>query len=388
MQTYPLAWFSHFPRLRLWMRARRTLFIAAAVSFTLHALSTIGTSLWLGDVQAPRVVQFNAVLNPSPAWKAPEILVSTKPLPTHPAPKNTRRRARPAASAPKSEAAFVAPENAITVEAPVSAGQGDPGAGDAVVDRKETKTAVGPVDPAAGRELPRDIVTKTAAIERPQPETVPVATLPSRVSISYSATSSIADGVAHYKWKRTDEKYTFASTIQASGFFAEMFAGTLTQLSAGTVTATGIEPDNFSIRRGDRAAETAEFQRAAREVKLSRSGESRQVPMPPNLQDTQSFLFQLAIEAVKLKTPEDRLTIFVTNARGINEYTFKKLGESILETRFGPVETVHLAREINEPTDGYEVWLSPKNHYLPVKLKFFVGRFPAELIATTITSAP
>ena len=106
------------------------------------------------------------------------------------------------------------------------------------------------------------------------------------------------------------------------------------------------------------------------------------------LQDTQSFLFQLAIEAVKLKTPEDRLTIFVTNARGINQYTFKKLGESILETRFGPVETVHLAREINEPTDGYEVWLSPKNHYLPVKLKFFVGRFPAELIATTITSAP
>ena len=91
---------------------------------------------------------------------------------------------------------------------------------------------------------------------------------------------------------------------------------------------------------------------------------------------------------VKLKTADDRLTILVTNARGVNRYTFKKVGEATIETRLGPVETVHLMRETTEPRDGYEVWLSPKHHYLPVKLKFFVDRFPAELIATNITSKP
>ena len=101
-----------------------------------------------------------------------------------------------------------------------------------------------------------------------------------------------------------------------------------------------------------------------------------------------SNIFQLAIEAPKLKSPEDRVTIFVTNGRGINRYTFKKVGESPVATRFGVVETVHLAREISDPSDGYEVWVSPKHHYLPIKLKFFMGRFPAELIATTITSTP
>ena len=110
--------------------------------------------------------------------------------------------------------------------------------------------------------------------------------------------------------------------------------------------------------------------------------------MPPDLQDTQSFLFQLAIKAAKLKTAEDRLDIDVTNARGLNRYTFKKAGEEALQTRLGIVETVHLVRETSEPRDSYEVWLSPKHHYLPVKLKFFVDRFPAELVATNISSAP
>ena len=228
----------------------------------------------------------------------------------------------------------------------------------------------------------------TTAVPTTEVIAAPTVDLPSRVSIAYRATTSVADGVAHYKWTRDGAKYEFVSTIQAEGFFINMFAGTITQQSTGTVTSTGLEPVQFSIRRGDREAETVEFQRATKEIKLSRGGTSRVLPMPPNLQDTQSFLFQLAVEAAKLNTTDDRLNILVTNARGVNRYTFKKAGESTIETRLGPVETVHLVRETSELRDSYEVWLSPKHHYLPVKLKFFVDRFPAELIATNITSTP
>ena len=376
--------------MKTWMRAHRIPLIALTLSFALHTLATVGTPAWFGVKHKPEVVHFNAVLIPSTILESAAWVVRAKPLPAGAVARAVPRRLRRAASPQKSEAAFIAPENAIAVEGPPAPGQDNARTAEGGADGKgadaPATTATGPLDAPVGPEL------APVPIENPVlaavPATAPMVPLPSRVSISYNATSSIADGVAHYSWRRTGEKYTFESTIQASGFFAEMFAGTLTQYSVGLVTANGISPTHFTIRRGDREAETAEFQPATKEVKLSRGAESRQVAMPPNLQDTQSFLFQLAIEAVKLKTAEDRLTISVTNARGINRFTFRKAGESSVDTRFGTVETVHLIREISEPSDGYEVWLSPQHHYLPIKLKFFLGRFPAELIATTLTSTP
>ena len=377
-----------------WIRANRALLAMLAMSLLLHALATVGTPVWLHTGQERTASQFDAVLTPIPVADPVENPLKLKPLPLQPAPNFVARNAPRKSSAPRSEATFAAPENAIAVERPSPTVEGDPTSAvietDAAAAKVSDQAKSGLADAGVAPQSPPDIVEKPLPIRQPfqAPDPATAVELPSRVSIAYSATSSIADGVARYTWTRDAEKYTFESTIQASGFFAEMFAGTLTQQSIGTVTTAGIAPTLFSIRRGDRAPETAEFQRATNEVKLSRGGESRQVAMPANLQDTQSFLFQLAIEAPKLKSPEDRVTIFVTNGRGINRYTFKKVGESPVVTRFGVVETVHLAREISDPSDGYEVWVSPKHNYLPIKLKFFMGRFPAELIATTITSTP
>ena len=59
-----------------------------------------------------------------------------------------------------------------------------------------------------------------------------------------------------------------------------------------------------------------------------------------------------------------------------------------LRTRAGTVQTVHLRSESADPEDTYEVWLAPGNYHLPVKLKFYAGRFPVELIATSIRTTP
>ena len=376
-----------------WLKAHRTLLIAFGASALLHALATLGTPAWLRVLVPRETVQLTAVLLPLPDLEpaAPTVAVTPPPVPA--SPKATRPRAPRRLPTPKSAATFAAPENAIAV-GPVGPIASDEDMGPSLPVSSEGSAAVADASasPAtAAAPEPAPVVAEKASpveIAAPIREAAPAVELPSRVSISYNATTSVADGVAHYSWKRDGEKYTFESTIQASGFFINMFAGTITQQSIGTVTPAGLEPQSFSIRRGEKEPDTAEFQHASRQVKLTRGSESKLQPMPPGLQDTQSFLFQLAYEAPKLKTPEDRLTILVTNARGVNRYTFKKVGEATLETRLGPVETLHLARETSEPRDGYEVWLSPKHHYLPVKLKFFVDRFPAELIATNITSKP
>ena len=372
-----------------WIRSNHPLLIALCASLALHLAATGGNFGWLSPRAPADGAQFEAVLVTT---KTPEEAPLTLRVNPSRALKPVRKTA-PRQRTQKSDAPFAAPENAIAVDRPVSEIGADVGVAGLEKDGRlaDAEVMADPQSPVPSASEAIPVAAEKPALPEAQlllSETARVVELPSRVWIAFKATTSVADGVAHYSWKREGTKYSFESTIQATGFFVEMFVGTITQQSSGEVTAAGIEPALFTIRRGDREPETAEFQRMTKEVKLSRGSESRQIPMPANLQDTQSFLFQLAVEAPKLKTAEDRLTISVTNARGINRYTFKKVGEALLETRLGAVETVHLVRETSEPRDGYEAWLSPKHHYLPVKLKFFLDRFPAELIATNITSKP
>jgi hypothetical protein len=112
------------------------------------------------------------------------------------------------------------------------------------------------------------------------------------------------------------------------------------------------------------------------------------VPMPARIQDMQSFLFQLAYDAPRLKSNSESLEVMVTNARKVYRHRFKQLGMETVQTKSGPVEAIHLLSEATDPEDAYEVWLAPKNYHLPVKIKFFAGRFPIELIATSIRSTP
>ncbi len=392
MPRWTLAALPRAIRELVWSPTRRLLVIALVLSLLFHALATVGTSSWLDTWQEPRKQQFDAYL--SPALDPTAAAANLAPLVAPAVADRGRGRAAKPRISPRSNANFSPPENAIAVDSSQIAGEIDGRSTHAEVASGQGETSATERAPATSAVVPAQAPLATSPslplLDLPPPtvEPAPVAELPSRVSISYNATTAVADGVAHYKWKRDGENYTFESTIQASGFFVNMFAGTITQQSIGTITTSGIMPGRFSIRRGEKPPETAEFDRAKGKVRLSRESATRELDMPPKLQDTQSFLFQLAFESSKLRTLDDRIEIWVTNARGLNRYVFKRVGESTIETRLGSVETIHLVRETAEVRDTYEAWLSPKHHYLPVKLKFYLDRFPAELIATTISSTP
>lgn len=230
-------------------------------------------------------------------------------------------------------------------------------------------------------------VSPTAGSHPPGTGRVAEFELPSSVSIAFSARSSITDGVAHYSWKREGGQYETQSTLQATGFFVNMFAGVLHQVSRGSVTTAGLAPDAFHLRRGDNAPDTAEFARTASELRLSRAGGSpRAQPLPAAIQDTQSFVFHLAYLLAQIGDTGRPIELMVTNARKVYRYRFQIMGVGPIETPLGVVETVHLKSEAADPTDAYEVWLAPSYYNLPVRLKFFAGRFPIELIATSIGS--
>jgi hypothetical protein len=216
---------------------------------------------------------------------------------------------------------------------------------------------------------------------------VPVFELPPKVSIAFAARSSITDGVANYTWAREAGRYETQSTLQATGFFVSMFAGVMHQTSKGAVTTSGLAPDSFQFRRGDSAPDSAEFARTAGELRLTRGGSAtRAQPLPAAIQDTQSFVFHLAYVLAQGKDAGRPIELMVTNARKVYRYRFQILGIGPQETPLGVVEAVHLKSEAADPTDVYEVWLAPSYYNLPVRLKFFAGRFPIELVATSIRS--
>ena len=363
------------PTMAAWsfLHARKHLILAFAISLALHV-----TAYWLSPqfVSAWRdrsSAGFDAVLLPTNvAFATLAPMPTVKPATAKPAP--IRRVPRAHVAPPP----MFAPESTTTESAPVAESAIAPT--DLSPDATHIADAIAapPVEPVAKTE---------EKVTPPIAETAPPE-MPSRIAIAYRATSSVADGVADYTWKRTGNKYEVDSSLQASGFFVSLVAGVLHQVSRGEITAIGLQPDNFMMRRGDGEGETAEFLRGSNELRLTRGGKTRTLPLPAKIQDTQSFLFQLAFDAPRLKSPEDRLEVLVTNARKVYRHQFRQLGEAIIQTRMGSVSTLHLRSDAADPEDAYEVWLAPEYHYLPVKLKFYAGRFPIELIAASIRSTP
>lgn len=318
-------------------------------------------------------------------WKDPSALAfalviaeprtERKPANPPPAPRRTAARLPPALTE-----APVAPS--ISIGDQELAGLGDDAAMRAAINTAliESTVSLPPLQAADGG-TPDGAIPADAAAE-------PRFELPSRVSIAYQARSSITDGVAHYSWKRTGNKYETESTVQATGFFVSMFAGVMHQVSEGELSPAGLAPVQFRFRRGDSAPETASFARDSGELRLTRNGNMRTLPLPAAIQDTQSFVFQLAYLLAQGRDPGKTLDVLVTNARKVYRYRFRQADVGPVETEMGTVQAVHLVSEAAEKEDVYEVWLSPAHHNLPVKLRFHAGRFPIELIAASIRSTP
>ncbi|MBL8520378.1 MAG: DUF3108 domain-containing protein [Betaproteobacteria bacterium] len=354
------------------LRDRRALYLGLTLTLLLHAaaywLAPGLTSTW-SQVSA---ITYVVALSPRPAA-----------MPANPRGKraSTRRQAPPAP-------AFAT--SSPPAETPIDAGEGlGPGARDLDTEGSfaelfaQSLTSL-PVRDVAASHAPPSPSLSAAPPAAPDP---PPFELPRAVSITFDARSSITDGVASYTWRREGRNYETQSTLQATGFFVSLFAGVMHQVSKGTVSAAGVSPESFYFRRGDTPPDTAVFHRAGSELRLARAGGPVRVqPLPASIQDTQSFVFHLAYLLAQDRPAGQPIELMVTNARKVYRYRFQVIGFAPQETPWGTVETVHLKSDASDPSDAYEVWLAPSQHNLPVRLKFFAGRFPIELVATSIVS--
>lgn len=225
--------------------------------------------------------------------------------------------------------------------------------------------------------------------ESSRPAGKPVATLPSRIAIEYELKSNLVDGRADYVWRRDDTRYEIDGSVEANGFLATMFVGRIEQNSQGVVTESGLRPTKFSLKRGETTAETADFQWAAKKIRHQRTRSEHVQDLTDNSQDLLSFIFQFAYEFPEKLNAPGRVTFSITNARKLDKYEFRIVGDEKLTLPMGPANTVHLIRQTGDPTETYEAWLDRDRHFLPVKLRFMLGgRVQVEQIAVSLNTTP
>jgi hypothetical protein len=391
----------HRARWIAWLVHPSALVIAFVASVLVHVIAYWVTPRFATTLTPTKPVQYDASLVPLESLPAVTQAIETRVVnskrtgPRSEAPAQTQ----PRRTTPKSAADFDAPENAIAVAAataeptpdpatvPTNAAEGGAGASNSAtgIERSLTPQAGGtptgneaanPRAPGSADPAPPPAVPLTPARRAPA--------FAERISIEYKLITAITDGVASFRWTRRGAEYEIESSIQATGFLVSAFAGVIHQQSRGTITEDGLRPQQFSIRRGEGEAELAEFRRGTNALAMKRNGETRAVPLTRDMQDMQSFLFQLAYDAPHLAESGDKLDVLVTNARKVYRYQFRKLGTEILDTRLGPIETVRLLSEAANPENQYEVWLAPGYFYLPMKLKYYLGRFQVEQLVTRI----
>ncbi len=216
---------------------------------------------------------------------------------------------------------------------------------------------------------------------------------PGTIDIRYKVTSSVVDAIARYQFSRDkSNKYEIESSIEATGFFATVFEGRMQQTSRGSISEQGLLPEFFSIQRGSGAAETATFDHASNKIIFNRRRGMVIENLPHSVQDMQSFLFQMGFDAPNIapnaNSDGSQLDVIATNARKIYRYQFKFVAREMLTLPFGKIETIHLRSEAADPTDVYEVWLATAYNHIPVRVKFYAGRFALEQTAQSVKVTP
>lgn len=243
------------------------------------------------------------------------------------------------------------------------------------------------LEPATMEETKPDVVAlvQPAALDRAlESPRFPVEALPANLSISYSLTSSFAEGRAAYHWSREGDSYTINGEAEAIGFFTLFLEGSILQESRGIVTAEGLRPERFTERKPNTAPEGLEFDWPARKVTLDYKAEKTTEELTDNALDWLSMIFQMAHRPPRGEAYE--LRVFTQRKR--YKFNLVVLGVEEIEIPLGTVRALHLRHTDPEDQEIVDVWLGIDQHYLPVKLRYPVARnrLTVEQSATRVTA--
>jgi hypothetical protein len=118
--------------------------------------------------------------------------------------------------------------------------------------------------------------------------------------------------------------------------------------------------------------------------RLLRFNDARQLPLVPGLQDQSTVLYWFMMNPLPTA---NGVRVPITNGKDVEPYTFVYAGKEVIDTPFGPLQTVIVNRlsmrqvalqqkcraestqECDTPGDDFTVWIAPSKRNIAVKLR-------------------
>lgn len=197
-----------------------------------------------------------------------------------------------------------------------------------------------------------------------------------------------AMGKAKIVFQLTDNntRYQIDSVTSPKGL-AAIFIANLTQKSVGKITLRGLQPAQYLYQFGERADKTyhADFDWDHAQLNLTSIKGTQTVKLVDGTQDLLSFMYQFMYEP-----PLSNLQFHITNGKKLSPYSYLFEGEALVETKMGPLNTIHIARENADQDEKTDLWLAVDYQYLPVKIRKTLknGKVYELLARDLLTKAP
>lgn len=156
--------------------------------------------------------------------------------------------------------------------------------------------------------------------------------------------------------------YVIKSVIEAQGFTA-LFFQNLMQESQGVVTEHGLKPNYYSYRYGNKKSQTANFDWNGGTLTLRTEKGEKTEKLESGTQDLLSFMYQFMFTA-----PLGTNAINITNGKNLRNYNYRFLGEEIIYSKIGALNTIHLIKN-STSEEKTELWLATDYKNLPIKIR-------------------
>jgi hypothetical protein len=350
--------------LRLLARYR---FLAAALaaSLALHAAVFVSLPARLDWIESPPDPPFVAELLPPPPAPLPPPEVK-RPA----APKPVVHKAAPKPRPMRHRAAKTPPPPAVPQL--LTAASPEPSLPPVPPPAPEVPPEL-PPPPPAPVAIAEPIIPWMPRIPQhaPEPELFPMEGLPAHLSIEYQLTSGPLRAHATYQWERDGDSYRIIGEGRAVGLFRIFEDRKIVQESEGTITTAGLRPERF-VEKGAGDHEGIEFDWLKHEVTLEHGESRKTAPLGADTVDWLTMIFQLA--HTPPRAAGEKLDLHVYTQRRLYDFGLKVLGVEEIEIPLGTVRALHLRHTDAQDGEETDVWLGVDQHYLPVKMRYPVGK--------------
>jgi hypothetical protein len=203
------------------------------------------------------------------------------------------------------------------------------------------------------------------------------------VDFDVKRVNAFGSGRAHYRYQAEPQgKYSLRSEMEAVGLASIAFAGKRIESSVGKITDQGLQPDAYRVEvtgKPDKL-QAANFDWDNNKLTLKTAKTETVEELLEGTQDFLSFMYQFMFVP-----PLDRMEWPLTNGKMVRVYNYQFISEEVIATKFGQINTYHIAKSSGDAEEKTDVWLAEDYRFIPIKiLKIAKDGSGYEFIATRI----